>query len=83
MAKPLPVPVLINATLAKDLPPKQSFPDGQALHRKWVQVTCQIQFRPRPDTPNVWMPVLVVMPTKETPIDQLIQLTPPDPHPYL
>ena len=79
----LPVPVLLNFALAKDLAPEQCYPDKEGLYRKWVQVTCQIQFRPRPDSPNVWMPVLVVIPTKETPINQLIQLTPPDPNPYL
>jgi hypothetical protein len=82
-AVPLPFPILVNDALARDLTPEQRVPDGQALSRKWVEVTCQIQFRQRPDQPNEWVTLLVVQPTKDKPITQLLKPTKPDPNPYL
>jgi hypothetical protein len=79
----LPFPILLNDSLAKDLPAEQRIPDAQALNRKWVQVTCQILFRPHPERPNEWVTLLVVRPTKDMPIGELIKPTLPDPNPYL
>jgi hypothetical protein len=82
-AVPLPFPILVNDALAKDLPPEQCLPDAENLNRKWVEITCQIQFRQRPDRPNEWITVLVVQPTKDKPITELIKPTLPDSNPYL
>ena len=79
----LPFPILLNDSLAKDLPAEQRVPNAEALNRKWVQVTCQILFRPHPERPNEWITLLVVRPTKDMPIGELIKQTPPDPNPYL
>ena len=82
----LPVPILINDSLAKDVPIEERVANIQKLqdlNRKWVEVTCQIQFHPRPDMPNVWMAVLVVRPTKDKPVHELIKPTRPDSNPYI
>jgi hypothetical protein len=80
---PLPFPILVSDTLAKDLPAEQRLPDAQALNQQWVEVTCQILFRQHPERPNEWITLLVVRPTKEMPITELIKQIPPDPDPYL
>src|SRR5262249_17784538 len=51
-AVPMPVPILINDSLANDVPKETRAADVQSLqefNRKWVEVTCQIQFHKRPD----------------------------------
>jgi hypothetical protein len=83
---PLPVPILVDDTLAKEVPEKDRASDLQSvqeLRNRWVQVTCQIQFHKRPDSPNLWMAVLVVRPTKEKPLRELIEETRPDSNPYI
>jgi hypothetical protein len=85
-AVPLPVPVLIDVSLVKDVPREARDADIellQTLDRKWVEVTCQIQFHPRSDMPNLWTAVLVVRPTKDKPVRQLIKPTRPDTSPYI
>jgi hypothetical protein len=79
-AVPLNAVVLIDESQVKDLPPEERSLNFQALNRKWVEVTAQIQFQ---QGPNGWMAVLVVRPTPEMPITKLIRQIPPDPDPYL
>jgi len=82
-AVPLPAAVIVDDSQVQDLPVEQRVPNAAALNRKWVEVTCQIQFRPRLDQPNEWVVVLVVRPTKEKPLSELVKQVPPDPDPYL
>src|SRR5262249_42108685 len=82
-AVPLPFPILVDGSLAKELPSEQQVPNAEVLNRKWVEVTCQILFRPHPERPSEWITLLVVRPTKKMPISDLIKQTPPDPNPYL
>jgi hypothetical protein len=85
-AVPLPVPILINDSLMKDVPSENRVADLQKLqerNQKWVEVTCQIQFHKRPDMPNVWIAVLVVRPTKDKPVHELIRETTPDSNQYI
>jgi hypothetical protein len=82
----LPVPVLIDGSLVKDVPQADKDKEYEALQkldRKWVEVTCLIQFHPRPDMPNVWTAVLVVRPTKDKPVHDLIKKTLADTSPYI
>jgi hypothetical protein len=82
-AVPLPAAVIVDDSQVQEVPVEQRVPNAAALNRKWVEVTCQIQFRPRLDQPNEWVVVLVVRPTKEKPITDLVKQVPPDPDPYL
>jgi hypothetical protein len=81
-AVPLNAVVLIDESRVKDLPPdsEERLLSFQALNRKWVEVTAQIQFQ---QGPNGWMPLLIVRPTPETGVKKLIRQIPPDPDPYL
>jgi len=82
-ARPFPAVVLVDDSQIRELPASDHFPDPQALNRKWVRVTCQIQFKPRLDKPDEWVTVLVVQPTKDTPLYKLIEQVEPDENPYL
>jgi hypothetical protein len=82
----LPVPIFINDSLVEDVPLEQRVKDLEKLkelNRKWVEVTCQIQFHKRPDMPNAWIAVLVVRPTKDKSVLDLIKPTRPDSNPYI
>jgi hypothetical protein len=82
-AVPLQAVVLVDDSQVQDLEAEKRLPDASHLNRKWVEVTCQIQFRKRLDQPNEWITVLLVRPTKEKPLSELVKPTTPDPNPYL
>jgi hypothetical protein len=75
----LPVPILVDDSLTKEVPEAQRMADlqaVQALRSECVQVTCQIQFHKHQDMPNLWIAVLVVRPTKDKPLTELIEQAP-------
>ncbi len=73
--------VPLNAVIMVDPKSGQTVPPG--LDGKWLEVEGQLQFQQRPDRPDVWMTLVVVRPTSERPISELIKVARPDASYYL
>jgi hypothetical protein len=56
--------------------------DADGLRGKWVQVTGRVHFFNRPGT-NEYKTAVILYPTPEQPMDDLIKIVPPDPNPFL
>jgi hypothetical protein len=68
--------VALNAIIVIDEKSDAKFsPD---LRGKWVSVEGQVQFQRRPDRPDAWMTIIVLRPTAEHPITELIKVVKPD-----
>jgi hypothetical protein len=75
------IPVLIDESKAKHLPNKQRILDSKKLNHKWVEVTGRIQFRQQANAPDVWFTIVVVEPSEQRPLQELIkQVSPQNPY---
>jgi hypothetical protein len=84
-AVPIPAVILIDNSLVKDL--KDLRDDQKTINpaeykREWVEVTGQIQFRKISGTED-YVTVVLVRPTKEKPLSQLIKKVQADRDPYV
>jgi len=70
----------LNAVIMLDEKSKERLPYNQ-LRKRWVEVTGRVQFITLKGT-NGFMPALVLYPSPEKPLSQLVKEIPPDPNPY-
>ena len=56
--------------------------DVDKLRNQWVQVTGRVQFVQRKDRPGEYATALILSPTEERPLGELVKIVPPDPNPY-
>jgi uncharacterized membrane protein YcgQ (UPF0703/DUF1980 family) len=74
-AVPLNAVIMIDPQSNDKLPVKN-------LRKRWVQVTGQLRFLERKDN-GTFVPALILHPTKEHPLDQLIKVLPRMDNPFL
>jgi hypothetical protein len=73
--------VQLDAVILVD--PKSGLKVPYGLDGKWLEVEGQLQFQQRPDRPDTWMTLVVVRPTAERAITELIRAAKPDGSYYL
>jgi hypothetical protein len=76
---PRPLTVVVDDSQVQDQPLDEREPDWPHLNRKLVNVLGTIQFHEPVDAPGRWDAILVVHPTKDVPVSELIKSAYADP----
>src|SRR5262249_49431221 len=73
--------VALDAVILVDPKSGAKVPGG--LDGKWLEVEGQLQFQQMPDRPDAWITLIVVRPTEQRPIGELIKETAKDANYFL
>ncbi len=72
----------LRATILVDPTSKQSL-NANVLNKKWVMVTGRVHFYQSPPGSGSWTPALILYPTPQQPLEELVKVVPVDPNPYV